>query len=536
MKIKILLFSYIVFTLIFFGCDKGERISNPQFESNRNEFIYVGLEEIELTDTATIIDISLYNVPGYWVSVSPHNKLIGKTTGKHYSLKWIEGLAPDIMVHVDSTGFLSAKLFFEPVDENDREIDFYEEDNPVIKGIKLYDDTQDKIKTNLSGTLDGMGNSWVLLWEENTSSENKTLLVPVRNGKFNYDIYTSEPLVYSVYIGKEFREGFIENAPKFWSEGGNIVLNFQDGSSKNYTLEGGKLTKEFKDFQEKRDSVDNILYEKFPELNNYKLLMQNNAFYKPEYYRIIDEIKKSTIGSERLKGYRKYREFFQSEDIFTEEGKKSIQEYDECISQNWDYIKSFTRSFRENMFHKTSLTHLFILYDEIKKDDENLERDLEIFDEFYRDAYKNHSYHKYLEEISGLMSPIEGNHFINLSFPVQNGKNISLSELIEGKISLIIFNPADSLPSIATQIGSLYKSFQAKGFEIVWVLPDSLNEHKIKEINKFRPGHILYDTEKINAYKKYRVGDEKIKILLIDENGIIQKTDPSIEQINTFLN
>ena len=74
-----------------------------------------------------------------------------------------------------------------------------------------------KIKTNISGTLDYFGGSWLRITEAGDNLRyGKTYIVPVRDGKFSYDIYTDYPRLFHVMIGKEYRSSSVVIA-NFWS-------------------------------------------------------------------------------------------------------------------------------------------------------------------------------------------------------------------------------------------------------------------------------------------------------------------------------
>ena len=221
--------SIISFITVFciLSCDKSKVIIHPEFDTNSIKSSNYGIDRIELNDTSTIIDMTLYHLPDFWVRITSPTKLRGTTSEKEYPLKFIEGLAPDIMVHVDSTGFLKARLFFDPIDASDSAVDLYMEGQYLYNGIKLYEDTVGKIKTTLTGTLDAMGASWLIVKVNNPEASHKYYIMPVRDGKFNYDIFTDQPLVCEVFIGKEYLEYFLEGFPEFWSEGGVINLDFE---------------------------------------------------------------------------------------------------------------------------------------------------------------------------------------------------------------------------------------------------------------------------------------------------------------------
>lgn len=131
----------------------------------------------------------------------------------------------------------------------------------------------------------------------------------------------------------------------------------------------------------------------------------------------------------------------------------------------------------------------------------------------------------------------------------QDGNSISLDDYTNKKL-VLYFYPKDNTPGCTAEACNLrdnYAAFQAKGYEIVGVSPDSAKKHQ-NFINKFDlPFPLLADTEleTIKAYglwgeKKFmgRIYDGVHRMtFIIDENGVLEqifrkvKTKTHSEQI-----
>lgn len=527
---------YLGILSVLFSCSKNRIINQPDYESYQTQSL-LGIEKIELTDTASIIYVSLYCLPGYWVALSHDMKLTGRQSGKDYSLKWIEGLAPDIMIHVDSTGYISAKLLFEPIGDQDKEIDFFEESDYIIRGIKLYDDSQERIKTNISGTLNSMGSSCLILEKTNVRGKDLRYIVPVREGKFSYDIYTDYPFLFKVYIGKEYQEGIIEDSPQFWSEGGNIRLEFPSGSSDGFFIEGGPLTKELKDYKNREAEFFKDFQDSIPELKNYYELKENKTLYKPEYYLLKNMLRSSKIGRERVKLNKRIIQLSSNEDsLYSEEGKKVMLSYYKFVEENQEFMKEKRWEFYEKELSHPSLTHLSELFQNVKLYNKELEKSINIFYRNYSDTLREHPYHEILQEISDLSAPVVGNHFINVFLEDKEGELQNLSYLIEGKTALLYFyDPkSDSCLNTITKFLPLYNKYKNEGFEIVGITrEDKCNNGLVNDENI--SWKTLKDKSDESTWRKYRMGEESEKILLIDKDGIIREINPNIVIIETFI-
>ena len=57
-------------------------IDQPYYKENSSQLL--NIDSIELSDTATILNASFYNSPGYWVSLNKGTYLKGRQTGRRY--------------------------------------------------------------------------------------------------------------------------------------------------------------------------------------------------------------------------------------------------------------------------------------------------------------------------------------------------------------------------------------------------------------------------------------------------------------------
>ena len=399
MKLRIVLVVSFLLALLF-ACNKTVVIEYPDYDTNGGDGdISFSINRIELTDDATIFDMSFYHFPGYWVRVDSDTKLIGVNTGKVYSMFKMEGMRPDTTEWMQKEAFRNATFYFEPIDPQDKEVDFIESDEWTVKGIKLYDNTKGKIKTNLSGTLDYFGGSWLRIIETGDNFKyGKTYIVPVRDGKFNYDIYTVYPRLFNVMIGKEYRSGSMAVA-NFWSEGDSVRLDYPKGDIKNFTITGGQLTMEQNEFdkikEEETDKIYKGYYTKIKELESIGLL-KTKRFMDLEY-----RFENEAIGRERENILDTLIQLNNYNHKYTAEGEKLVKEIDQYYESNRDSINKEVNKFYIEILKKPSMVNLGTIYREIRDGDIGNKRELlNLFQENYKDFHPEHPYHKYLTEIS----------------------------------------------------------------------------------------------------------------------------------------
>ena len=98
-------------------------VENPSTEANNTRSLDV--TRVELTDSATIIDISVEYRPHYWIKIAPTTTLAAD--GKSYALVSAEGIEPGKELWMPDSGKTQFKLIFEPLPASTESFDFIEE-------------------------------------------------------------------------------------------------------------------------------------------------------------------------------------------------------------------------------------------------------------------------------------------------------------------------------------------------------------------------------------------------------------------------
>jgi thioredoxin-dependent peroxiredoxin len=126
--------------------------------------------------------------------------------------------------------------------------------------------------------------------------------------------------------------------------------------------------------------------------------------------------------------------------------------------------------------------------------------------------------------------------------PNEKGHTIQLSDY-KGKKLVLYFYPKDDTPGCTAQACSLrdsYGAFQAKGYEILGVSPDSVKKH-VKFQDKYNLPFALLADEDHAVSEAYGVWGEKKFMgraymgihrttFVIDENGVIERI---IDKVDT---
>jgi len=138
--VKIKLFYALLTLFLAASCSKNPNvIFNPDVESNDTGG-QLEILKIEFVDTATIVhfDFYQYSRPENWYRFSSKSTLTGGS-GKVYKIIGSDGITLDERERTPlDSGLVAFTLTFEPLDKNEKTIDFSSDGNWKISGIKLY--------------------------------------------------------------------------------------------------------------------------------------------------------------------------------------------------------------------------------------------------------------------------------------------------------------------------------------------------------------------------------------------------------------
>ena len=121
MKLKI--FFATVATLLFIACTNANKVVEFPLVGTSNTTIPV-IEKVELTDTATVLNVRGVFIPNYWIKISSNGHL--EAQGKKYKLIGSEGIKPDKELFMPADGDSCFTLFYEPLPKDCKQFDLIE--------------------------------------------------------------------------------------------------------------------------------------------------------------------------------------------------------------------------------------------------------------------------------------------------------------------------------------------------------------------------------------------------------------------------
>ena len=472
--------------------------------------------------------MSAYNHPHYWVKFLPGIHLRGCVTGRKYKLLRSEGFELGKEVYMPDEGYVDFRLVFEPLDEADTRFDLIEGEEEgkdwQMLGIGLKPVRSGKIHTRLEGTVEGGPEGQLLMLHPQdlgiVRDSYAYTLVPVRNGKFTYDLYTDEPTVWEMYLWNEF---YIENAWRsvtFFNEEGKVKFGFSEeraGVEESDTQENIRMHDFEEEVKKLFDSEWNTLAQLSDSLREADVLFSSRYKDALECLEALPEEEAET----RHRIYVEMDSLRVCGACYSEEGK--------ALDERWkDMQLRRSRYEVEQLGKERSFYGLFRIWNELKNKEENSEQ-WNLFKELYRNAYADfmpgNFYHELIHMliVAGDLRP--GLPYMDYVVEEKDGVQTNVSELIKGKVAWIDLWASWCGPcrTHSKQMIPVYEHYKDKDFVVVAIAREQNEENmeKAREKDGY-PWKSYVDVEdRLGIWYKHGVPNAAGKTFLIDRDGTI---------------
>ncbi len=220
----------------------------------------------------------------------------------------------------------------------------------------------------------------------------------------------------------------------------------------------------------------------------------------------------------------------------TPEGKALALKIDSLFDASYSFTSNYIKS------NTNILSYYFLLNEVIN--DRKLEQHFEDIQQNFNllsAQFPDHSYNYFIEERLKSFKLIKvGKEFIDFTAPDLNGNPVTLSDKLEGKITLLDLWGSWCGGCIATSrtVVPIYEAYKDKGFNVIGVAREFKNTKALErtlEREKFPWLNLLELDDKQELWLKYGIPNSGGMTLLIDRDGKILAISPQADEIQKIL-
>lgn len=532
----------LICVLVLIGClwpglvsALDREVEYPTYGKRTSESLEI--EKIVVNDTATVISVDVYSRPGYWIALSSQTVLKGKETGRVYRLLKADGWTLDTKVTMPESGNVFFTLQFEPLDDQDKHIDFIEGESANdfrIEDISFVSPSQGhKIDTRLRGIVKNRPQtSRLIIFASGKDPRTSSCIsVPVRNGKFDYHFYTDEENAYNLVCWDDYLNGSIPICV-FFSEPGTVDFTIYPSEHKPFCdiRTTNFITQEHLDFEQKKK---NVFLSDEEELNKRREQLEaDSCFYTQIYYDFWIHFEKEKDPFMRDKLYVKRDSLERCNAFYT---PQAIQ-----WNEDWKKIDRRINAWECDYWDKQpSIAGLYWIQENIcyRMDREEAEK---LFVSRYESLFPHHSSTKEIRMMLDGLKLVPGAKYLEVSAPDLQGKNVSVNEYIQGKIALVDLWASWCGPCRRGAISMIpiYKKYKDKGFTVIGIAREQGSTTEMEDaIRKDGyPWLNLVELDDSNyIWMRHHLSNAAGGIFLIDRDGTILAVNPTSDEVERIL-
>lgn len=514
----------------------NREVEYPVYDNRTSEVLEV--EKIVVNDTATVLSVDVYSRPGYWITLSSRTILKGKESGKTYRLLRSDGFALDTKVPMPKSGNVFFTLEFEALEDCDRHVDFIEGEASGdfrIEGLSLDASwRKSSIHTHLKGrVIDRPQTSRLIIL---ASGKNPTttswVSVPVRNGVFDYHLYTDEEKAYNLICWDDYLDGSMPDCV-FFSEPGEVDFviypsdhePFHDIKTKN------PLTQEFLNFKRQKQTT---FFSEHEELSRRRReLKADSCFYTQIYYDFWHRFEKEKDSFKKDRMYVERDSLEACGAFYTAQALQCIEEQRRLNRKinEWEYA----------YWDKSpSLVGLNWILENINYGSIRMEIAEKLFLSRYASLYPDHSSTKEIRMLLEGVKLVPGAKYLYVTATDLDGKQVNVNACIQGKIALVDLWASWCGPCRRGSIRMIpvYEKYKDRGFTVIGIARERGSTADMEEAIR-KDGYPWMNLVELNdrngIWMRHRLNNAAGGTFLIDRDGTILAVSPSAEEVERIL-
>lgn len=385
----------------------------------------------------------------------------------------------------------------------------------------------------LKGSIIDRENKEVLICPITADFNNITILhegikVPIIDNKFEYDLTINSIEAYLIIFMEEIRDGSGFRVREFFPDTSVVEIKIYTDEYKNEVI-GGKINR-------LKRNTEHHWKSKYQSLGEAQdSLRDKNEWFREEYLALKEKISKTEDMEKRAKLYKERRLLNDSTERYTAKAY-------EIVKKERALHKEYT-NWRDN-FIKTNpnIYSYSMLYQETEsgeKDDFNFITS--VYPQ-YKDKYPNHPYTRLIaEKVEKFNTLVVGGNFFDFKAPTVDGKMVTISDSIKGKVALIDLwaTWCGSCRHTAKSMIPVYEKYKDRGFTVVGIcgVYKDMNQYHIAIKNDKYPWLNLVEFNNKNGiWSLFNREGSGGGTFLIDTDGKILAIDPNAIEVEEILN
>jgi len=528
--------------LLLAACNKRETvIENPEYDNSNTSGEFL-ISKIELLDSATVVYADIYGLPDWEVRISKQTTLRGDSVA--YRVLRSEGIELSQQTVLPETGTITIKLFFEPLDKNEKIVDFQEYPDGhgwSVHGIKLFKVKHtEPVRCVIKGETVGLpktSNLLMLLKMDNDERTAKIQYIPIRDGKFESTVYAEEEEAYNLVYCDEYWEGGWQRIDFILEPGTcNFTLYSFEEANKN-TIKGGKYNDAYFAVTKKIKEEIEPVYEELSEKR--KKLKEERKYYTEEFQKMLEEIERDKDKLKDNAFKAKYNRMRDDGTYLTPEAKALTEETKNIYkTMNIEKELDFAKQHVDIAGYTILLKNIRHAKGGFYYKDIDTAPMFTIFRELYENKFPNHPYTSLIRDMMLADSIKVGQPFPDISADDSDGNEVNISELIKGKVALIHLWASWCGPcrQHGMEMIPLYEKYKDKGFTVIGIAREQKkgSMEKAVERDKYPWVNLLELNDKHSIWTKLGVGGSGADFL-IDADRNILAIKPSAEEVERIL-
>ncbi|MBX2842202.1 MAG: TlpA family protein disulfide reductase [Flammeovirgaceae bacterium] len=360
-------------------------------------------------------------------------------------------------------------------------------------------------------------------------------VVPIKNGEFLYTFQFEELEAYTINfrIPNTSNEWFLP----FFPIDGEISFSLFPFEFDGYYLinkiEGGQINQAFMAYGEKVGTQFNNQIDQL--YNRWDSLEEAGNFYNDSALVLNQKMKNGSTEDFYRKNWILKKMRVNHEDK-TPEGKILALKIDSLQNARYTFTSNYIKHNHNTLSYYLLLRNV-TNKNLLKSHFEDIQQNFKLLSPKFPD----HSYTPFIEEILISFKRIQvGKEFLDFTAPDLNGNPVTLSDKLEGKITLLDLWGSWCGGCITTSklVVPIYEAYKDKGFNVIGVAREFKNTDALERILgkvKFPWLNLLELDDQQDLWLKYGIPNSGGEKILIDRDGKILAISPGPDEIKKIL-